>query len=734
MKRNLVSTVVALLFVVSGVPCAVSAEESVGVIEEIVVTARKRTESLQDVPISVAAVSGDVLESAAYQELNDIDRITPNVVFEGLDRTKPLINVRGIGTRTYDPGSDPSVGVFIDGVYLGRFGGLDMDLMQIERIEVLKGPQGTLYGRNTIGGALSVVTKDPTDEFESEISVEAGASDISGDDLWSISGRVAGPLGDSGVLGSLAVSKRERDGYIKVQQTGVRGGDEDSISTQGKLIFPLGETAELKIAADYTDMDGPALVFTRDDLDGRSPSLFFPAPPQPTDLYEPTGNETDVFTDKEIWGVAATLDWSVGEIEITSITSYRELDWEAGDDLDASELDVSYLTETEEADQFSQELRLNWSTDNADLLLGVFYGQEEVERVDSIDFGPDGLELLLLPLDLVWDFGAALDSTSFAVFAQYDWRFADDWTATIGGRYSEDEKDFDFDIQTLNILLPGFQTSLSEDWDSFDPSVSIKWDVSDDAMLYASWTSGYKSGSFQFFPTSELFARQVADPEEVESIEVGIKSQWLDQRLQINAAIFDMEYEDLQLLSLRPLLDEMGNDTGVSALVIDNAADSSIQGFEVELRAVLSAAWALDFSYGYLDAEFDDYVRGPTEDFSGNKLARSPEHSINVALNFGWEFSFGKVDGRIGYTWRDEYYFEPDNELIDPNSQQDAEGLLDASLKFGLQDGWSILIWGRNLTDERYRTSVLNSTGDPQRTGGIEPRTMGVRVTKRFGA
>ena len=479
MERSLMSAVVALSLVAGGLPGRVAAEEGAGVIEEIVVTARKRSESLQDVPISVAAVSGDVLEAAAYQELNDIDRITPNVVFEGLDRTKPLINVRGIGTRTYDPGSDPSVGVFVDGVYLGRFGGLDMDLAQIERIEVLKGPQGTLYGRNTIGGALSVVTKDPSDEFEAQVSAEAGASDISGDDLWSISGRVSGPLGESGVLGSLAVAKRERDGYIRVQQTGVRGGNEDSLSTQAKLIVPLGDAAELKIAADYSDLDGPALVFTRDDLDGRSPSLFFPAPPEPTDLYEPTGNETDVFTDTEIWGLAATLEWTVGDIDITSITSYRELDWEATDDLDASELDVSFLTETEQAEQFSQELRLNWSADNSDLLLGLFYGREDVERVDSLDFGPDGLELLVLPLDLVWDFGTALDATSVAVFAQYDWRFAPNWTATVGGRYSEDEKDFEFDIQTLNILLPSFQTDLSEDWNSFDPSFSIKWDISD---------------------------------------------------------------------------------------------------------------------------------------------------------------------------------------------------------------------------------------------------------------
>ena len=731
-KCWLVACVASAIWISSAHSEAAAAGAAPMTIEEVVVTARKRVESMQEVPISITALSGDAIDKAGVIEMNDVDRLATNVVFEGLDRTKPLVYVRGIGTRTYDPGSDPSVGVFVDGVYLGRFGGHDMDLNDIERVEVLKGPQGTLYGRNTIGGALSVVTADPADALEGNISAEYGLSEISGDDLWSVAGRISGPLGDSGLLGSLSAKHRKRDGYIRIVNSDERGANEDSTALRGKLLIPLSENAELKLAADYSAHDGPTLVFTRDDLDGRSPSPFpfIPVPPQPTDLYQPTSDRTDIYTDKDVYGVSATLGWTLGDIELTSITAYRELDWQATDDLDASELDVSFLTEDETSDQFSQELRLNWVTENTNLLLGLFYGTEDVQRVDSLQFGLHGLGLLTAPIPLIWDFAVELDATSYAAFGQFEWDITEKLALNLGGRYSYDEKDFSFNNTTLGIFLQPYSLDLSEDWDSFDPSVSLQYDATDDVMLYASWTSGYKSGAFQFFATSPLAARKVADPEEVDAIEVGIKSQLLDRRLQLNAAVFDMDYKDLQLLSLSPIGIE-----NLALLLIDNAADSTIRGFELETRAILSGSWSVDFNYAYLDAEFDEYIRDVQQgiDFSGNKLARSPDNTFQVALNYSQDHGFGQVDGRIGYVWRDEYFFEPDNDIIDPNSKQDAEGLLDASLNIDFGD-WSILLYGRNLTDERYRRSVLNSEGNPQRTAGIEPRTIGFRVSRAFGA
>lgn len=707
----------------------VMGSETGATIEEVVVTARKKEESIQDVPMTISALSGGFMEDSGYTEMNDVERVVTNLIFDGLDRTKPLIFVRGIGSRTYDPGSDPSVGVFIDGVYLGRFGGMDMDLNDLERMEVLKGPQGTLYGRNTIGGAISVVTKDPTEEFEGSVSVEAGSSETSGDDLWSVSAGVKGPLGDSGLLGSLSVNHRERDGYIRVKNFNARGGNEDSTSFRAKLIVPIGDTASLKLAADYTEADGPVLVFTRNDLNGRSPSVVGIPVPEPTDLYEATASRGDLFTDKEIRGISSTLDWSWGEWDFTSITSYRELDWIATDDLDASELEVSFLTEDEESEQFSQELRMNFSTDNADVLIGLFYGKEEVARHDYLDFGPDGLELFVPGVDLLWDFGEELDSRSIALFGQVEWAVSERWSVTLGGRYSKDEKDFDYDVVTNNIFATSYVLGLSEDWDSFDPSISARFEYSDDIMFYASYASGYKSGAFQFFPSSVLAAQKVADPEEVDSYEVGMKSTLLDKRLKLNASVFQMDYQDLQLLSLSPL--GVGS---VSAVLVSNAANSTIRGLELETQALLSDQWSLDFSYGYLDGEFDDYVRSPTQDFSGNKLARSPEHTVNLALNYTQEYAFGAVDARIGYSWRDEYFFEPDNNLIDPESVQDSGGLLDASVKISMRDGWSVLIWGRNLGNKEMLSSVLNSENNPQRIGGIEPRTVGLKLTKMFGA
>lgn len=207
---------------------APSADGDQSGIADIVVTARKQSESLQDVPMSISAVAGKDLEQAGYTELNDVARLSGNVFFEAADRSKPQIYIRGVGTRSYDAGSDSSVGIFVDGVYLGRFGAMDMDLMDVERVELLRGPQGSLYGRNTIGGAISVVTRDPSSTFKGRLSGEIGASDIGGDWLYSLNASVSGPIAGEDVRGALSVARRYRAGYQPVSIANIRGGSEDA--------------------------------------------------------------------------------------------------------------------------------------------------------------------------------------------------------------------------------------------------------------------------------------------------------------------------------------------------------------------------------------------------------------------------------------------------------------------------------------------------------------------------
>ena len=700
----------------------------------VVVTARKKEESLQDVPMSLSAVTGESLEAAGYSELNDLARITSNVYFEAADRTKPLIYIRGIGTRGYDAGSDPSVGVFVDGVYQGRFGALDMDLLDVERVEVLKGPQGTLYGRNTIGGALSVVTRDPSAELRARASAEIGMSEISGDTLYGVAGSISGPIAPEKAYGLLSLSHRHRDGYQPVTGSQVRGGSEDSLTARAKTLFEFDNGARLRLSADYASLDGPPLILTPNSLGGTAPgpgplAPGFSAPPEPSDPYRPSSDRTDQAIKKDIYGGSAHVDWSMGPIDFTSISAYRHLEIDERDDLDGTILPYQLYTATEDADQISQELRAAYSADAFNWIFGLYYSKEDVSRVEGIEFGPASLlSFLVAPAPLDWGFGFDLESTSVAAFGQLEWKPTDALAITVGGRYSEDEKDVVFDTTTTvpGLVIIPFEESVSRSWDSFDPSISLKYQFTDETMAYASWASGYKSGAFQFVATSPLVANQVANPEQVESFEAGLKSTLMDGKLRLNAAAFSMDYKDLQQLRLVPV------SSGISLVVINNAASSTINGLELETSLLLSSDWNIDFNYGYLDATFDEYPFSSTLDFSGNRLARSPEHTYTLALGYNKETDWGTLDARLAYAWRSEIFFEADNNLVDPESSEDALGLVDFSA--GLTKGqWGLSLWGRNLTDERYRRQVLNSTGNAQREIWAEPRTVGMRLTYALG-
>ncbi|CAN1512750.1 CirA Outer membrane receptor proteins, mostly Fe transport [Caulobacteraceae bacterium] len=701
---------------------------------EVIVTARKREERLQDVPMSISAIGGEALEDAGYTELNDLSRLTSNVFFEAADRSKPLIFIRGIGTRGYDAGSDPSVGVFVDGVYLGRFGALDLDLMDVERVEVLKGPQGTLYGRNTIGGAISVVTKDPSATLTGKVSGEVGASETSGDNLFGLTASVSGPISQDGAYGSLSVSRRTRDGYQPVTGTDVRGGSEDSWAIRGKTLFELGDDAKLRLSGDYARSDGPPLVLVPNTLGGAAtvPGALAPgyvAQAEPSAPYHPSSDVNDQGIVKKTYGVSAQLDWARGELDFTSITAARGMALDERDDLDGTVLPFQVYRAEEDSDQFSQEFRVAHEADAFNWVFGLYYARENVTRTEFIDFGPASLlSFLVAPAPLGWGFGFDLESTSMAAFGQVQWQMTDALSLSLGARYSKDKKDVVFDTTTT---VPGFIVSpyteaVDRTWNSFDPSIALNYKVSDDVMVYASWATGYKSGAFQFIAIDALSANQVANPEDVESIEIGLKSTLFNDRLRFNVAMFNMDYKDLQQLRLVPI------GGGVTRIVITNAASSTIQGLEVDAKWVASENWSFDLNYGYLDATFDNYVFNATFDFSGNQMPRSPKTTFSIAANYTRPTAWGRFDARLGYAWRDEIFFEADNNVIDPDSSEGALGLVDMSAGI-TGDRWAVSLWGRNLSDERYRRQVLNSTGNSQREIWAEPRTVGLRLTYSFG-
>jgi iron complex outermembrane receptor protein len=700
-------------------------------VTDIVVTARKQSESLQDVPMSIAAISGEALESAGYTELNDVARLSGNVFFEAADRTKPQIYIRGIGTRSYDAGSDSSVGVFVDGVYLGRFGALDMDLMDVERVELLRGPQGSLYGRNTIGGAISVVSRDPASSLEGRLSGELGTGEVGGDWLYSVGASVSGPLAGDDVRGSLSVSRRYRSGYQPVAIANIRGGSEDAWSGRGKLLVELGGST-LRLSADYSRLDGPPLVLVPNQLGGAADNPGgltpgFVSPAEPADPYRLSMDALGQGIIKTTYGGSAQLDVPFGAFELTSITALRKLKIEELDDLDGTTLPFQVYLANEDGSQFSQEIRLNYESDTLNILAGAYYSSEDVDRSEIINFGPASiLSFFVAPAPLRWDFDVSLQAKSYALFGQIQWEPVENLSLTVGGRYSWDEKAVAFDTRTtVPFVITNYSTSLSRQWESFDPSVSLSYNFNEDVMGYVSYTSGFKSGAFQFIAVSPSIAEQVAEPESVDSFEAGLRTTLLDRHLRLNAAVFSMDYQNLQQLRLVPI------GGGVTRILIGNAGSSRIRGFEMEGRAVFDSNWSLDFSYGYLDAKFTDYVFNSTLDFSGNRMQRAPKHTLSLGVNFEAETGMGDLATRIGYAYRSSFFFEADNNLIDPESLEGGLGLWDASIN--LKNGnWTFGLWGRNLTDERYRRQVLNSTGNAQRGIWAEPRTFGARIAYDF--
>ncbi|MBK6801963.1 MAG: TonB-dependent receptor [Novosphingobium sp.] len=536
-----------------------SADAGQGGITDIVVTARKQSESLQEVPMSISAVSGKDLESAGYTELNDVARLSGNVFFEAADRSKPQIYIRGVGTRSYDAGSDSSVGIFVDGVYLGRFGAMDMDLMDVERVELLRGPQGSLYGRNTIGGAISVVTRDPSSSLKGKLSGELGTSDVGGDWLYSLGASVSGPIAGDDVRGSLSVARRYRAGYQPVSIANIRGGSEDAWSGRGKLLFNLGD-ATLRLAADYSHLDGPPLVLVPNQLGGAgdNPGALTPGfvtPAEPADPYRPAMDVQGQGIVKETYGGSAQLNVPFGAIELTSITALRKLKLTERDDLDGTTLPFQVYLANEDGKQFSQELRLNYQSDTLKVLLGAYYSREDVTRTETIDFGPASLlSALVAPAPLRWDFDVNLQAKSYALFGQIQWEPVEKLSLTLGGRYSWDEKAVAFNTKTtIPIVISNYSTALSRKWHSFDPSVSLSYKFTDDVMGYVSYTSGFKSGAFQFIAVSPAIAQQVAEPESVDSFEAGMRTTLLDRHLRLNAAVFSMDYKNLQQLRLIPI-------------------------------------------------------------------------------------------------------------------------------------------------------------------------------------
>lgn len=726
-------------------------------IDDIVVTARRREESLQEVPISVTALTGAQLEARQIRAMDELGAAVPNLQ---LDKAAPSsgsssvgqIFIRGIGQSDYTPVTDPGVAMYVDGIYIGRSPGNVLDLVDVDRVEVLRGPQGTLFGRNSIGGAIKVHSRLPSfDDRENRIELRLG-----NDALQALTLHWNQPISDS-LATSVAIGRLLRDGYVERPFDGIWTGDRDRWSARGALRWEPNDAIAASLVIDFTAIDENGAPVVSGGVNDLQPFATFgnavlescqavvinpnfdgsPANGPPT--FPPPGAPTGsapgcygansrpgpfisegtfpVTSQLDTSGAALTIDWNVADRWLLrSTTGFRAMSMISSRDGDNTPANIFATRDDFDHDQFSQELQLQYESDwrGATALLGAFYYDESGYNIVDVTVPPGAIQS-----------GGFYDNQSYALFAHGTVGLTERLTLSVGARHTEDRKGYLPDQFSLGDASAGSEPDFFPptwpafegfylaptgpmpagerildyrrsdlEFDATDTTIDLKYEFSDGILGYVTFATGYKSGGFdQRFvgPTPDRVPSSYR-PESVASREIGLKASLLGGRLRVNAAAFDADYEDLQIIvreSFNPLT--------------VNAGDARVRGGELELAWQASSDWEIDFSAGHIDTQ---YVRlnQPAQD-SGvrleNRLANAPEWSL--AAGSAYKIGFGDrgdLTLRVDWSWQDGEFHDAVNS---PQIYQDAFHFVSASLVYVPVDGpWRLTVATRNLFDETY--------------------------------
>jgi iron complex outermembrane receptor protein len=714
-------------------------------LEEVTVTARRREESLQDVPIAVSAFSAERIESTGAPDITWLQQSTPNLTLQVARGTNSTLIafIRGVGQQDPLWGFEPGVGLYVDDVYVARPQGAVLDIYDIERLEVLRGPQGTLYGRNTIGGAIKYVTRPLGDEARLDAKLTLGSyaqHDVVASGVL--------PLGETFAVGASAAIYR-RDGYGENQYTGKENHYDKSVDAYRlSAEWNPSDTLSVRLAGDSVTDNSSAKHGHREQ-----PGMGLTAGEVVLDdIYDTRGGIGD---DNKVWnrGASLTVAWDINDaLTFKSITAYREGQTDTVIDFDTSPAPALDVPGQYKDDQTTQEFQLLFEGEKLQGVAGIYY----------LDASASGkFDTIVGLLNLTIATSGFVDTKSYAAFADVSYDFTDKFRASAGLRYTKDEKEGGVYRQNFTGLysplfgnddaVPGLVRSDYEnerDFDKLTPRFSVSYDFTADLTTYASYSEGFKSGGFDMRGDAVLTPETVNgyDAETVKSYEIGLKGNAWDGRASFNLAAFYSDYSDQQITRQEPTV------TGGIASFVDNAGSSTIQGLELEGAFRFTDQWSLTYGVGWTDAEFDEYlttqtVTNPTPppatlleevDLSDTAVFQNtPEWNGNLALNYlqplsaGWGSLLATVSG----SYRDSYHmFEFENPLID---QTEDYTLVDASLAWtAANDKFKVQLTGRNLTDEEYKIggyyfpgalygNIVNSFYGP-------PRTYAVSVSYRF--
>jgi iron complex outermembrane receptor protein len=695
----------------------VMAQSSNSMLEETIVTAQHREENVQDIPVTVTALSAKEMQEAQIFGAAQIAYKAPGMTYAEFAPGQALLSMRGISSSDDGAGMDNSVALFLDGVYIGKGASINFNMFDLERIEVLRGPQGTLFGRNAVGGALNIITSKPTDELTAKVGVTGG-----NEGQLRYQGLISGPLGDN-FAGKLSFSHREHDGFVKNTVLNKDQQDEDVDSMRGQLRFTT-DNSDWLLSGDYMEDD-------RQDM-GRVP-IVAGGDPNTVELWKAGGGSSDTVlapadggSHREAEGISLTGDIEFGPGTFTSITAWRhaETDWQMASIGVAWNGGAEVIDNIqEEIDTYTQEFR--W-TSNLDGPLnytgGLYFLRENTDRREAFEllFGggaPGGTGTYAI-------FGNEISeqdnvTKSYAAYIQGDYAFNDQWILTLGGRFTYDDKrtqstsvncgntpgDFEgfkgceSGRGSLGIIPNTFKASGDDNWNDFSPKVSLQYHPNDDVMFFGTAAKGFKSGGFGGAPGTITQATTAVDAETVWNYEAGMKGDFLDSSLRLNATAFYMDYEDLQIVRFGPTAEspEFGQ------FVTTNLGSADIAGVEVEVTWYPTENLRLSGNYAYLNTEVDGLVIETSAgeiDASGSDLRQAPENSgaltaaYNIPLNSG-----SYIDLRVDYTFVDEQIMD----YIQQETVVEEAKLWDARASWTSADeAWNVALWGKNLTDEKW--------------------------------
>ncbi len=660
-------------------------------LEEVVVTAQKREQSIQDVGISITAFSGDQMNKLNMTESNDLVAMTPGLEVSGFGGgALASFNIRGVGQNDFTANQEAPVATYIDEAYQASNITTRFALFDLERSEVLRGPQGTLFGRNSTGGLVHFITAKPTQETEGFFDISLGE-----EGRRRLEAAVSGSLTDK-AAGRISAVYNEDDGLLE-NDMGADARMADDWALRGQLLLDPSEELNILLKAQYAEEDGAPSGWSFD-----LPSF------NPTDFYGYVDADGDPFTissdydfsqASEILNLYAKMVWDFGIYTLTSVTDYQDIEHSYTEDADASPTDIYNYDQSVDIDQFSQELRINWEGESHRSVVGLYYlsidGDFVTDQSGAAFFG-----------DLIYRVNAYQETTTYAIFGQTEFDLTDQLSVTAGLRYTDDDKDYT--LVSADFGYPAFTANLSDD--DISAKLQLNYRVNDDWLVYGGWSRGIKSGGFNFplTPDPTATATLPYGGEVLNSLEIGFKAN-LSDAVRLNVSAYTYDYNDYQAYNIDPYF---------NTLLFN--ADAEFSGAEVELYVSTPAGLDIILGASFSDTEvtelptdfntLDPITFAPAQNYpTGEEEAPlNPSTTINGLVRYSWVAFNGQLAMQADFRWVDDHKF---NLAVSELASEESYTVLNARLDYTTADErWNAAIFVNNLTDEEYRTFGVDAS------------------------